>query len=133
MNLGAKYKKDAILSFPFDGGGWFAGDVVGDAVYAGDLVHDAVGDCTQNLIRQVDPVGSHEVGGLDGSDDDDLSRIIRPAIAHNTDARDREQNSKDLAGGTIQTGGADFIEQNFVGQAEFFQTWGNNFTNNPDG
>jgi len=74
-------------SLPFDGGGGFAGDVVHDAVDASDFVDDAVGDAGHNLVGEVDPVGGHEVGGLDGPEGDDV--FVAAVIAHDADGADR--------------------------------------------
>ena len=43
--------------FPFDGGGGFAGDVVGDTVNTGDLINDAVGYSSAALSIRSDAYG----------------------------------------------------------------------------
>ncbi len=47
--------------FPFDGAGGFGGDVVDDAVDAGDLVDDPAGDGFEDVVRDFGPVGGHAV------------------------------------------------------------------------
>ena len=44
-------------SFPLDGGGGFAGDVVDDAVDAADFVDDPAGNRAQDLVGDVGEVG----------------------------------------------------------------------------
>lgn len=43
--------------FPFDGGGGFGGDVVDDAVDAGNFVYDADADGVEDVVGDADPVG----------------------------------------------------------------------------
>src|SRR5262245_4260458 len=52
------------LSFPLDGAGRLAADVVHHPVDPPHLVHQACGDPRQEVVRQPRPVGGHEVGGL---------------------------------------------------------------------
>lgn len=49
------------LLLPLDRRGGFAGDVVRYTVHSGDLGHDAAGDASQHLVRQLRPVGGHGV------------------------------------------------------------------------
>lgn len=47
--------------------GGFAGNIVGDAGNARDFVDDAPGNRVEQLVRQMRPVGRHEIHGLYGA------------------------------------------------------------------
>ena len=53
--------------FPLDRGRRLAGDVVGHAVHAGDLSHDAAGNAGKHLVGELCPVGGHGIAALDGT------------------------------------------------------------------
>src|SRR5687768_3426581 len=59
-----KLRISAMRSLPLDRGGRLAAHVVGDAVDAAYLVDDAARDFLEQAIRQLGPVGRHEVAGL---------------------------------------------------------------------
>ena len=66
----------------------------------------------------MDPVGSHEVGGLDGADDDELVGLVTSAITHNTNTGNRQEHGEDLASRAVEIRGADFLDEDFVSLAE---------------
>ena len=59
-----------IVLFPLDGAGGFRGEVVEDAVDAGDLSDDALGDVVEERVGDLLDGGSHRIAGVDGTDDD---------------------------------------------------------------
>ena len=48
-----------FFSFPLDRSGGLGGDIVHDAVYAGDLVYDTAGGLVEDVIRDARPVSGH--------------------------------------------------------------------------
>ena len=48
--------------FPLDGAGGFGADIVDHAVDSVDLVDDAVGELSEQFVRQVRPVCGHTIG-----------------------------------------------------------------------
>src|SRR3712207_1923275 len=67
-------------SLPFYGPRRLARDVQGDAVDAGDLVDDAVGDLLQQVVGQAGSVCRHRVVGGDGPDHDGVR--VGSGVAH---------------------------------------------------
>ena len=61
---------DVLLLLPLDGAGGFRGEVVEDAVDAGDLGDDALGDVVEERVGDLLDGGSHCIAGVDGTDDD---------------------------------------------------------------
>ena len=61
---------DVLLLLPLDGAGGFRGEVVEDAVDAGDLGDDALGDVVEERVGDLLDGGSHRIAGVDGTDDD---------------------------------------------------------------
>ncbi len=57
--------------------------------------------------------------GFDGSECDDA--LISPAVAHDADGLDWEEDGEDLAGLAVEPGRDDFFEQNLVGVADDFE------------
>src|SRR4051812_1823036 len=105
-----------ICSFPFDGGGRFGGDVVGDAVDAPDLVDDTARYPGEKLVRERGPIGGHEVGGLHRPQGDDI--LVGPAVAHHADRLDRQKNGERLGGLVIPAGILQFLDKDIVGALE---------------
>ena len=58
-----------MQSFPLNCSSWFWCHIIKDAVYALDLVYDAVCDVLQKLERNVLNCGGHCIFGVDGTDD----------------------------------------------------------------
>src|SRR5919107_2331434 len=81
-------------SLPLYGAWRFARDVQGDAVDAGDLVDDAVGDALEEVVGETGPVGGHGVVGGDGPDDDRVG--VGSGVAHHADGVDGRQNGEAL-------------------------------------
>src|SRR4051794_15262365 len=73
-------------SLPFYGSRRLARNVQRDAVDAGDLVDDAVGDALEQIVRKAGPVRGHGVVGGDGPQNDWIG--IGPGVAHYTDGVD---------------------------------------------
>ena len=69
----------------------------------------------------MDPVGSHEVGRFDGANDDDLAGVIASSVTHDADAGDGQEYGEDLASRAVKIGGADFLDEDFVGLAKLVQ------------
>ena len=80
---------------PLDGRGWLGGDVVADAVDAAHAVDNLIGNTGQEVVRQVGPVGSHGVGGGDGTQGYGI--LVGTLVAHHTDRADgREEDGSGL-------------------------------------
>src|SRR5882724_12127828 len=69
-----------VDSLPLDGRGRLARHVVGHAVDATDFVDDAARDFLQQAVRQLGPVGGHEIAGLHGTQGHHM--VVSAAIAH---------------------------------------------------
>ena len=66
--VSAEYLRGHVSSsLPFDSGGRLRRDVVADAVDAANLVDDARGYLCEDLVREVVPVGCHEIRGRNGT------------------------------------------------------------------
>ena len=102
--------------FPLDRRRRFAGDVVDDPVDARHLVDDAGADAGKQVVGQACPVGGHEVFGCYGADGDGV--VVGAPVAHDADALDRQQHGKDLAGGAVEVGGIDLVEEDLVAQTQ---------------
>ena len=81
-----------MKSLPLDRAGWFAGDVVTDAVDAFDFVADAARNAREQFVRKPDPVGSHAVLTFDDSKHDRI--FVSALVAHHTDRLYGQQNCK---------------------------------------
>ena len=98
---------------PLDGGGWLGGDVVGDSGDTVDLVDDSGGDLLEEAVLEWVPVGGHEVGGLDGSEGDDL--LVGALVAHDTDGLDGQQAGEGLGDLVVEARVADLLDVDGVG------------------
>lgn len=98
---------------PLDGGGWLGGDVVGDSGDTVDLVDDSGGDLLEEAVLEWVPVGGHEVGGLDGSEGDDL--LVGALVAHDTDRLDGQQAGEGLGDLVVEARVADLLDVDGVG------------------
>ncbi|KAH3681301.1 hypothetical protein WICPIJ_007735 [Wickerhamomyces pijperi] len=58
--------------FPFDGSRRLRGDIVGDSGDTFDFVDDSRSNLLQEFVWEWEPISSHEIGGFDGSQGDDL-------------------------------------------------------------
>ncbi len=109
-----------VWLFPFDGAGGFGGDVVDDAVDAGDFVDDAAADAGEEVVGEAGPVGGHEVFGGDGAEGDDF--LVGTAVAHDADAFDGEEDGEGLLGAFAEhAGGAQLVDEDGVGLAQGLQ------------
>src|SRR5438093_584814 len=76
-----------IASLPLDGCRGFARHVIGHAVDAAHLVDDAAGHLLQQAIRQLGPIGRHEIAGLYRSERHHI--VVGAAVSHHADALHR--------------------------------------------
>ena len=95
--------------FHLHGRGGFAGDVVEDAVDAGDLVDDAGADPVQEVIGQAGPVGGHEIVRPDGPEGDGV--VIRSPVAHDAHGAHIGEGGEVLVGAVGQVGGGHFLPE----------------------
>src|SRR6185369_2554425 len=79
-----------IASLPFDGGGRLGRDVVGHPVDAAHLVDDAARHALEQAVRQLRPVGGHEVARLYRAQRDHV--IVSAAVAHHAHALHRQEH-----------------------------------------
>src|SRR5438270_6280706 len=66
--------------FPFDGAWRLRCDVIDHAVNAADLVHNAVRNGLEDIVREWHPVGGHAVFRVHGADGASVS--VGPLVAH---------------------------------------------------
>ena len=69
-------------SFPLDGRGRLAGDVIDNTVNAGNFVDNSDADFIQHVIRDTRPIGGHEVAGSHSPQRQGV--IIGTAVSHDT-------------------------------------------------
>src|SRR5919112_5940862 len=108
--------KPVAYSLPFYGPRRLARDVQGDAVDAGDLVDDAVGDLLQQVVGQAGPVCRHRIVGGDGPDHDGVR--VGSGFAHDADGMEGRQHGEALPQFAVEACGTDLILQHGVGLAE---------------
>src|SRR5205807_8974355 len=85
-------QQSEMKSFPLDRAGWFAGDVVTDAVDAFDFVADAARNAREQFVRKPDSVGSYAVLTFDDSKHHRI--FVSALVAHHTDRLHGQQNCK---------------------------------------
>lgn len=78
--------------FPLNGSWWFTADVIHHTGNPVDFIDDAVGNTTQEVIRQMRPVRSHKVDGFDGTQGD--HPIVLTTIAHDAYGTDRQEDGE---------------------------------------
>src|SRR6476469_3997309 len=112
-----------FISLPLDRRRRLRRDIVRDAVDAAHLVDDPGRDSFQQRVRQLGPVGGHEVAGLHGAQRDDV--VVGAAVAHHADALDREEDGECLAGEVVPAlaadrvdGRAQLVDEDRVGAAQ---------------
>ena len=76
-----------------------AADVIRHAVDAAHFVDDAARYFLEQGIRQLGPVGGHEVAGLHGAQRHHV--IVGAAVAHHADAFDGQEDREGLGGGFV--------------------------------
>ena len=111
--------------------GGFAGDVVEDAVDAGDLVDDTGADPVQEVVGQAGPVGGHEVVRPDGPEGDGV--IIRSPVAHDAHGAHIGEGGKILVGAVGELRGGHFLPEDGVGLPEKVQLGLRHLADDPDG
>lgn len=70
-------------SLPLNRPGWFAGDVVDDAVDAGDFIDETGGNAGEKRMAEMIIISSHAVGTGHGAQGADI--VIAAFIPHDTD------------------------------------------------
>src|SRR5580704_16023384 len=70
-------------SLPLDRARWLGGDVVGDAIHAGNLVDDAARDPFEHLVWQARPVRGHGVVARDSPNHDRVG--VSALVSHHAD------------------------------------------------
>ncbi|PKQ74094.1 hypothetical protein AOX56_20955 [Aeromonas sobria] len=88
--------------FPFDSCRRIAEDVVHHAGDTVDLVDDAIRHVSQEVVRQVSPVGGHKVDGFDGAKRNDP--VIFATVAHDANETHRQENRNRLADQVVEVG-----------------------------
>ena len=78
-----------IRLFPLNRRRGFGGDVVEDAVDAGDGVDDAGADAVEDVVGYAGPVGGHKVGGGDAPECQCV--VVGPAVAHYAERGDSDR------------------------------------------
>ena len=81
----------------------FGGDVVHHAVDPFDLVDDVVADLGEEVIREMEPVGGHGVGGDNGAESHRI--LVGAFITHHSHTLDRQQDNPGLPDGVIKVRG----------------------------
>jgi hypothetical protein len=67
-------------------------------------------------VRQLGPVRGHEVLRFDGAQGDDV--FVGPAVAHDADRLDRQEDGEGLAGLLVPAGGTQLVDEDGVGAAQ---------------
>mgnify|MGYP007069933355 CR=1 FL=1 len=96
--LAVRINKGSFVSlelFQLDGSRGLGGDVVEDAVDAGDFVDDAGHAALENGPGEFGRLGGHEVAGQDGAEDD--GHAVGPVVALDADGAHVGQGGKILA------------------------------------
>ena len=101
-----------FFSFPLDRSGGLGGDIVHDAVYAGDLVYDTAGGLVEDVIRDARPVSGHKVARGDAAQRESV--IVSAAVAHDADRAGVGQNGEVLVDLGVQTCICDLLTENRV-------------------
>ena len=102
--------------FPLDRSGGLRGDIVHDAVYAGDLVYDTAGSLVEDVIRDARPVSGHKVARGDAAQREGV--IVGAAVAHDADRAGVGQNGEVLVDLGVQTCICDLLTENRVRLAQ---------------
>ena len=105
-----------MKSFPLDRSGGLGGDIVHDAVYAGDLVYDTAGGLVEDVIRDARPVSGHKVARGDAAQRESV--IVSAAVAHDADRAGVGQNGEVLVDLSVQTCICDLLTENRVRLAQ---------------
>ena len=121
MSQGVQSARGRLLflwrrSLPFDRGGRLARDVVDDSVDAAHFVDDAVRHLAEEVVREVAPVGRHEVGRFDRAQAHDP--FVGAAVAHDAHGLHREEDHEGLAHLVVEAGVAEFFDEDRVGFTE---------------
>lgn len=81
----------------------FGGDVVHHAVDPFDLVDDVVADLGEEVVREMEPVGGHGIGGDNGAESHRI--LVGAFITHHSHTLDRQQDNSGLPDGVIKVRG----------------------------
>ena len=84
-----------MQSFPLNRRGGFGGNIVHDAVDAGDVVDDLAGNLIQQLVGNAGPLGGHKIVGGHGPQGQSI--VVGPAVAHDTHGAGVGQHGEILA------------------------------------
>jgi len=112
----------SFVSFPLDGGGWFAGDVVADAVHTLDFVDDAGGDAGEDFLRHADPIGCHAVMTANDAQGDGV--VVGSLVAHDTHGAHWQENGEGLPDFVIPLEGSHFLDHDGIRLAHDAQALG---------
>ena len=105
-----------MVLFPLDRSGGLGGDIVHDAVYAGDLVYDTAGSLVEDVIRDARPVSGHKVARGDAAQREGV--IVGAAVAHDADRAGVGQNGEVLVDLSVKTCICDLLTENRVRLAQ---------------
>lgn len=114
-----------------DSSWWLLGNVVDDSADTWNLVDDSGGDTAEELSVKIEPIGGHVVGGLDGTEGDDL--VVDTLVTHDTDGADREEGSEGLGDLAVETGGLNLLDEDVVGLAGNVDLFWGYLTEDTDG
>ena len=113
LNPSKKQKSNILLKLNSTRG--LRRDIIRDSADTINLVNDPVHDTLQELPREVERLGRHEIGSRDGAEDDDVA--IDTLIAHDADGAGRVDSRVRLRDLIVQTRLADLGNENVVGLA----------------
>ena len=114
---GRRFDKCTFCSFPFDRCRWFGADVVDDAVDSGHFIDDPSRDPGQHVVRQMAPIGGHEILRVDAANDQGI--VVRP-WRHPSRRRSGSAAGRQTTGTFLGTSPASLIslDHNRVGLAQ---------------
>ena len=73
----------------------------------------------------------HEIDGIDGADGDDV--FVGSLVAHYADGGDGQQDGEGLGDLSVEAGGFDFVDEDFVCGSEDFEPFGRYVSDDSDG
>src|SRR5205085_11186619 len=91
---------------------------------------DAGRGAAEKFVREREIVGGHPVGR--GHRAQGADKIVGAAVAHHADAPDRQQHGKGLPDRVVETGVADFFEEDRVGLAQDVQFYAGDLAGDAD-
>ena len=119
QDIAARSRSHESNLFPLDRRWRLRANIVADSIDAVDFVDDPGRHLSQHLVRQMSPVGGHEVVCVDASNHQRI--VVGSRIAHHANALNRQQNCKKLRRLAIEARLNDLFDHNRVGLTQHFQ------------